>query len=160
MVFLGWFLLGAARSEESSGLIRQALDHVSVADVMTPNPILVPDYITVDELVKRFLFADRHTTFPIHDFGGNLTGLVTLAGIKRVPADRRATVRIRDIFCPLPQVATAAPDDSLVSLLGRLGGCSEGRALVLQDGKLVGIVSPSDVSRAVQRSSAGRAQPA
>src|ERR1700730_11600050 len=93
MVFLGWFLLGAARSEESSGLIRQALDHVSVGDVMTPNPTLVPDYITVDELVNRFLFADRHTTFPTQDFGGNLTGLVTLAGIKRLPLDRRGATR-------------------------------------------------------------------
>lgn len=160
MVFLGWFLLGAARSEESSGLIRQALDHVSVADVMTPNPILVPDYITVDELVKRFLFADRHTTFPTQDFGGNLTGLVTLAGIKRLPTDRRAATRVREIACPLTQVPTAAPEDSLLSLISRMGGCAEGRALVLRDGKLAGIVSPSDISRAVQRSSAGRAQPA
>jgi Zn-dependent protease/CBS domain-containing protein len=159
MVFLGWFLLGAARSEEAAGLIRQGLDGVMVGDVMTPNPTQVPDYITVDDLVNRHLFADRHTTFPTQDFGGNLTGLVTLAGVKRVPADRRAATRIRDIFCPLPQVATAAPDDSLVSLLGRMGGCGEGRALVLRDGRLVGIVSPSDVSRAVQRSSAGRAQP-
>jgi Zn-dependent protease/CBS domain-containing protein len=159
MVFLGWFLLAAARSEESSGLLRQALDGVRVADVMTPNPIQVPDYITVNDLVNRFLFADRHTTFPTQDFGGRLTGLVTLAGIKRVPTDRRATTRVRDIFCPLGEVVTAAAEDSLVNLLSRMGGCSEGRALVLRDGSLVGIVSPSDVSRAVQRSSAGRAQP-
>jgi Zn-dependent protease len=160
MVFLGWFLLGAARSEEASGLIRQALDHVSVADVMTPNPTLVPDYITVDELVKRFLFAERHTTFPTQDFGGNLTGLVTLAAIKRLPPERHAATRVREILCPLAQVPAAAPEDSLLTLIGRMGGCAEGRALVLRDGKLVGIVSPSDVSRAVQRSSAGRAQPA
>jgi Zn-dependent protease/CBS domain-containing protein len=159
LVFLGWFLLGAARSEEASGLIRQALDHVTVADVMTPSPTLVPDYINVDDLVNRFLFADRHTTFPTQDFGGDLTGLVTLAGIKRVPTGRRAATRVRDIACPLAQVPTAAPEDSLLTLIGRMGGCGEGRALVLRDGKLAGIVSPSDISRAVQRSSAGRAQP-
>jgi Zn-dependent protease len=160
LVFLGWFLLGAARSEESSGLIRQALDHVTVADVMTPNPIQAPDYITVDDLMNRFVLAHRHTTFPTQDFGGNLTGLVTLAAVKRLPAERRAATRVRDIACPLAEVPTAAPEDSLVTLLGRMGGCSEGRALVLRDGALVGVVSPSDVSRAVQRSSAGRAQPA
>lgn len=160
MVFLGWFLLGAARAEEQGGLIRQALDHVSVADVMTPDPVLVPDYISVEDLVNRFLFANRHTTFPTQDFGGNLTGLVTLAAIKQVPADRRATTRVREIACALAQVPTAGPEHSLLDLVGRMGGCAEGRALVLKDGKLVGIVSPSDVSRAVQRSSAGRAQPA
>jgi Zn-dependent protease len=159
LVFLGWFLLGAARSEEASGLLRQALDQVTVGDVMTPNPTQAPDYISVDELVDRFLFAHRHATFPTQDLGGNLTGLVTLAGVKRVPAEARRTTRVRDILCPLSQVPTAAPQDSLLSLLGRLGGCGEGRALVLRDGRLAGIVSPSDVSRAVQRSSAGRTQP-
>src|SRR4030081_871375 len=35
-VFLGWFLLSAARSEEAGALIRQALIGIGVADVMTP----------------------------------------------------------------------------------------------------------------------------
>ena len=38
-VFLGWFLLSAARSEEAGGLIRQALSGISVREVMTPNPV-------------------------------------------------------------------------------------------------------------------------
>jgi CBS domain-containing protein len=89
-----------------------------------------------------------------------LSGLVTLAAIKRVPTDARATTRVRDIMCPLDQVPTAAPDESLVALLGRLQGCSDGRALVLgPGGSLVGIVSPSDVSRLMQLSSAGRGGP-
>lgn len=159
LVFLGWFLLGAARSEEASGLLRQALDHVTVGDVMTADPIAAPDYISVDELVNRFVFGHRHATFPTQDLSGNLTGLVTLASVKRVATERRAGTRVREIICPLDQVPTAAPQDSLISLLGRLGGCSEGRALVLRDGRLVGVVSPSDVSRVVQRSSSGRAQP-
>src|SRR4029077_19053898 len=35
-VFLGWFLLSAARSEEAGGLIRQALSGITVRDAMTP----------------------------------------------------------------------------------------------------------------------------
>src|SRR5438309_4931223 len=37
-VFLGWFLLGAARPEEAGGLIRQALAGIRVREVMTPDP--------------------------------------------------------------------------------------------------------------------------
>ena len=34
-------------------------------------------------------------------------------------------------------------------------GCSEGRTLVVDDGRLVGIISPSDINRMLQRSLAG-----
>src|SRR5216683_539136 len=47
-VFLGWFLLSAARAEEAGGLIRQALSGISVAEVMTPNPVQAPDDISVE----------------------------------------------------------------------------------------------------------------
>jgi Zn-dependent protease len=160
MVFLGWFLLAAARSEESGLVLRQALGRVTVAEVMTPEPIQAPDYITVQDLIDRFLFAHRHTTFPTHDLEGHLTGLVTLPGVKGVRPEARASTRVRDIACPLAEVPVAAPGDSLVSLLERMGGCGEGRALVLWDGRLVGIVSPTDVSRTVQRSSVREARPA
>ena len=153
LVFLGWFLLSAARAEESGLLLRQALGGVTVGNVMTADPIQAPDYISVAELLDRFVFAYRHTTFPTQDLEGRLTGLVTLSAVKNVAGQARATTRVRDIACPLKEVPTATPEDSLISLLGRLSGCSEGRALVLRDGKLVGVVSPSDVSRAVQRSS-------
>jgi CBS-domain-containing membrane protein len=44
-------------------------------------------------------------------------------------------------------VPVAAPGELLVDLLPRLSGCSDGRVLALQDGRLVGIISPSDIAR-------------
>jgi hypothetical protein len=38
-----------------------------------------------------------------------------------------------------------------VELLSRLGGAPDGRALVIEDGLLTGIVSPADIARAVDR---------
>jgi Zn-dependent protease/predicted transcriptional regulator len=162
LVFLGWFLLSAARAEESSLLMRTALDRIAVGDVMTRDPVVAPDYITVAELLDRFVFGYRHTTFPTQDLEGRLTGLVTLPAVKKVQVEARASTRVRDIACPMQEVPTVAPEDSLVSLLERLGrGCSEGRALVVRGGKVVGIVSPSDVSRTVQAASLrGAAAPA
>src|SRR5205823_1263259 len=125
----GWFLLSAARAEASDLSMRRALDHVAVGDVMTRDPIVAPDYITVADLLDRFVFAYRHTTFPTQDLEGRLTGLVTLAAVKRVPVEARASTRVRDVACPIQEVPTVAPEDSMVSLLERLRrGCSEGRA--------------------------------
>jgi CBS domain-containing protein len=157
-VFLGWFLLSAARSEEASGLIRQALSGISVAEVMTPNPVQAPDDISVEEALHRYVLASRHSTFPTHDAAGRLSGLLTMAALKNVAPDARAATLVKEVACPLDRVSMASPADPVSNLLGLPEGCSEGRTLVVDGGRLVGIISPSDISRLVQRSLAGRAQ--
>jgi Zn-dependent protease/CBS domain-containing protein len=157
-VFLGWFLLSAARAEEAGGLIRQALSGISVAEVMTPNPVQAPDDISVDEALHSYVLTSRHSTFPTHDAGGRLSGLLTMAALKNVAPDARPTTRIKEIICPLDRVSTASPADPATNLLNVSDGCSDGRTLVIDNGRLVGIISPSDVSRLMQRSLSGRAQ--
>jgi Zn-dependent protease len=62
-------------------------------------------------------------------FGGvaRLSGSGTLSRIKSVPSDRRQQTRVRDIACPISEVPTAQVDEPLVDVMGRMGGCSEGR---------------------------------
>src|SRR5437667_1589037 len=151
-VFLGWFLLSAARSEEAGGLIRQALAGMTVAEVMTPSPVQAPDDISVEDALHGYVLASRHSTFPTHDAGGRLSGLLTLAALKNVAPEARATTLIKDITCPLESVSTANPADPVTNLLGVAEGCSEGRTLIVDNGRLVGIISPSDISRLLQRS--------
>src|SRR6202163_549214 len=157
-VFLGWFLLSAARAEEAGGLIRQALSGISVAEVMTPNPVQAPDDISVEDALNGYVLAYRHSTFPTHDGGGRLSGVLTLAALKNVAPSARATTLIKEIICPLDKVPTVRPADPATNLLEVSDGCSEGRTLVVDNGRLVGIVSPSDINRLLQRSSLGRSQ--
>ncbi|TMD83320.1 MAG: CBS domain-containing protein [Chloroflexi bacterium] len=156
-VFLGWFLLSAARAEEAGGLIRQALAGVKVADVMTPDPVQAPDDISLEEALHSYVLTSRHSTFPTHDVSGHLSGLLTMAALKTVAPDARATTSIKEVICPLDKVSTASPTDPATNLLNVSEGCSEGRTLVVDNGRLVGIVSPSDISRLMQRSLAGAA---
>jgi CBS domain-containing protein len=156
-IFLGWFLLSAARAEEAGSLIRQALSGIRVSEVMTPNPVEAPDDVTVDEALHGYILASRHSTFPTHDAGGRLSGLLTLAALKNVAPNARGATRIKAIICPLDRVPTVRPEDPATNLLNVSDGCSEGRTLVVDDGRLVGIVSPSDINRMLQRSLAGSA---
>jgi Zn-dependent protease/CBS domain-containing protein len=155
-VFLGWFLLSAARSEEAGALIRQALIGVRVADVMTPNPVQAPDDITVEEALHGYILTSRHSTFPTHDVEGRLSGLLTLAALKNVAPAARAATLVSEVVCKLDKVPTANPADPVINLLGVSDGCSEGRTLVIDGGRLVGIISPSDLSRLLQGSLSGR----
>ena len=156
-VFLGWFLLSAARAEEVGGLLRQALSGIRVADVMTPDPVQAPDNITVEDALHGYILASRHSTFPTHDAAGQLSGLLTLTALKNVAPTARTTTLIKEIICPLDRVSTVRPGDPATNLPDQSEGCSEGRTLVVENRRLVGIVSPSDINRMLQRSMARRA---
>src|SRR5437870_1066311 len=155
-IFLGWFLLSAARAEETGSLIRQALSGIRVSELMTPNPVEAPDDVTVEEALHGYILASRHSTFPTHDSGGRLSGLLTLAALKNVAPNARTATRIKDLVCPLDRVPTVRPGDPAANVLNVSEGCSEGRTLVVDDGRLVGIISPSDINRMLQRSLAGK----
>jgi CBS domain-containing protein len=58
---------------------------------------------------------------------------------------------VGDVACPLADIARATPDEPVADVLPRLNECSEGRALVFTGDHLAGIISPTDISRAVER---------
>jgi Zn-dependent protease len=150
LVFIGWFLETASRAEVQGETVRHVLEGVTVGDVMSSNPVVVPGWITVELLVEQYAMRYHFTTFPTHDIAGRIEGLVTLRGMKRVPGPQRSRVRAAEIAMPLTQIPIAAPTDLLTDLLSKLGPQSDGRALVFDGDRLVGIVSPSDVARRMQ----------
>ena len=119
---------------------------------MTPDPVTLPGSMTIREFIDDYMFRARHQSFPVTGDGGDtVTGLVTLDRVKHVPASQRDRTRLADIACPLADIATASPDDSVADILPRLTECADRRALVFSDGHLAGIITPSDITRMIDR---------
>jgi Zn-dependent protease/CBS domain-containing protein len=150
LMLIGWFLDGAARGEAHGEQARHALEGVLVGDVMSKDPVVVPSWITVELLVEQYVMGHDFTSFPTHSIDGRIDGLVTLRGIKRLPAQQRRTRRAIDIAIPAALVPIARRDEHLTDLLKRMGNASDGRAMVFDSDQLVGIVSPSDIARLLQ----------
>jgi Zn-dependent protease/CBS domain-containing protein len=149
--FIGWFLVGGATAEAQQAVVTGQLRGIRAAQIMTPDPVTVPGSVTVSEFLDNYLFRAHHQAFPVTDGQGTVTGLVTFNRVKQVPPAERGQTRLADIACPLADVATAAPDDPVSDLLPRLTACADRRALVFRDGRLAGIVSPSDIARMLDR---------
>lgn len=147
LMLLGWFLVTAAGAEA----LHARLEGVTVAEVMTPDPVVAPDWITVTELIDRHVMTHRCSTFPLRAFPGHISGLVTLAAIKRVPEGERDETRAREVAVPIDKVPTARPDEPISDLMTRLAGLTGGRGLVFDGDELVGIVSPADFAWAERR---------
>lgn len=147
LAFLGWFLLAAGNAEAQSSVAHDALAGLRVADLMTPEPAVLPGWTTIDDLLQRHLLSSRHSSYPVVGFDGELVGLVTLDVLRGLTPEQRATSRLQDVARPLSRVLTVGPSEPAADLVGRLASAPGGRALVLDGGRLVGIVSPTDVTR-------------
>lgn len=152
LMLLGWFIITVARAEETHTRVQGALSGMTVREVMTPDPVVAPDWLTLEEFLDQYVFRHRCSTFPVRAFDGELSGVVPLRALKRVAADQRGAVRVRDIACPMEEVPTVTADTEVAELLTRLGagGCTDGRCLVMEDGRLLGIVSPADLTRVME----------
>jgi Zn-dependent protease len=155
LALIGWFLLGAAGAEERQAQVGEALAGVRVSDVMSTDPQTVPADLRVAEFIDRYLLGYRHTAFPLAE-DGRPVGLVSLERVSQVPPDQRERVGLREVACNEKDLTITNPEERLTDLLPRLSRCADGRALVVTEGRLVGIVSPSDVNRAMLRGSLRR----
>lgn len=147
---IGWFLLASATAEGRQARISTLLAGVRARQIMTRDPEPVSASLTV----ARFLAGDplrlRATAFPLTVGEPEPIGLVTLERLRRVPVPARDDVRLRDVMYPLDQVALAGPDDPAREVIARLGTAPARHALILEEGRLVGMVSPADVTRALR----------
>ncbi|AKN17858.1 hypothetical protein MHAE_06939 [Mycobacterium haemophilum DSM 44634] len=149
LAFVGWFIFAASREEEAQVTTRQAIAGVQVADVMTAHPHTAPADITVEDFIQRYLLGDRHSAYPIADRDGSIIGLITLTQLRGIAPSQRAGTLVREAAIPLSRVPTAIPHEPLTALLERVGSPADNRALVVDAGRLVGIVTASDLSRLV-----------
>jgi Zn-dependent protease/CBS domain-containing protein len=152
---IGWFLISSATAEGQQAMLQSRLRTIAVRDVMTAHPVTVPASSTVAWFLDDYLPWHRHSAFPVEGDDGQTVGLVTVHRVHQVPADERGRTTLGDVACPLSDVARATPDEPVADVLPRLHASSDNRALVFADGHLAGIVSPADISRAVDRLSRG-----
>lgn len=154
LVFIGWFVRGLASSTLQHEVLRELMHGWSAADVMSARPDTVSPDLPLDSLVSGHFLRLRFGGFPVVD-DGELVGLVTPEEVVRVPRDRWPDSTVSDVMVPLDACVVVAPDAPLAELLeavGRPGG--HGRVLVVDGGRLVGIVSAADVALWIRRAQA------
>jgi CBS domain-containing protein len=149
-VLIGLFVVFASTAEQAQTETDVLLARTRVSDVMTPHPITAPAGLTVQELLDQLLLEHRVSAFPVVDERGHPVGLVTLDRIRRIPAAQRPFTRLADAACPLDEVVVTASADPVAELIPRLLDSVDRRALVVELGELVGIVSHTDIVRALE----------
>jgi len=148
--FIGWFLVQAARASYQELQLRDLLRGVEAEDVMAGDLLRIPPDLSLQEAVDDYFMRYDHGAFPV-DEQGRTIGLLTLRGVRRVPREQWPSRRVREHMVPLSDQVVVAPDARMDAVLGKLEDGEAGRVLVVQDGEVVGIITPSDLTRWLRR---------
>ena len=148
LALIGWFLLNAGTQEEAGTVIKAALRSVPVSAAMTAPVVTIPDWLTIGQFLESVAPDHPFTTYPVHDPGGQLTGMVRLGDLVKLGRDA-GDGRLSSVARPISEIPTTRPDEALSALIERIGSAIENRVLVYDSGRLVGIVSPVDVARLI-----------
>jgi Zn-dependent protease/CBS domain-containing protein len=161
LALIGWFLVSAARSEASARAARDRLAGLQVRDVMTPHPDTAPGWVSIDWFVTTVARRSRQTAFPVVDLSGAPVGFVEVEMLAAVPVAERGTTRVDKVAVRVPPEHVLGPDDPATVLLERPALGREVIALVVDAGRVVGMLTTLDVARLVRqaRLGYGRIQP-
>jgi CBS domain-containing protein len=148
LALIGWFVLNAASNEElaaPSGLLAR----LRVADVAIHDPETVPAAMTLERFLEEVVVGSRHTAYPVVA-GDELVGLISFHDAQRVPRAERARHHVAERMVPRERVLVIDESLALVEQLGPLLSAPLRRAFVSSDGRIVGMLSPTDALRAVE----------
>jgi Zn-dependent protease/predicted transcriptional regulator len=146
---LGWFLRMAAGTEASVAATREALAGLRVNDLMSEHPVTAAADLTLGSFVDEIARATRFVSYPVVADGRPL-GLLSFQRVLEVPRGEWDRRHVEDVMMPRDDVLCFAPEDVVGDVLERLLIAPIHRALVLEDDRLVGILSVTDVTRAVE----------
>jgi CBS domain-containing protein len=147
-IFIGWFLISAADNAMREETMQMQLAGVHVRDVMDRSPECVSPSASVEYVVHSAFIQRGRRALPICSESG-LLGIVTLADVKKLPQDRWANTPVQEIMTVKP-LETVDEDDDMNSALKVLGQKDLNQIPVIGEGKLVGLLSRSDVIRFLQ----------
>lgn len=149
LVVIGLFLTAAATAETSLATMRSALAGLQVRDAMAREPVCVPADLTLAQFVEGPFADSRHAAYPVLR-DGQAVGLLAFGDLKRVPPAQWEHTHAEDLARASGEVPAFSSEDELADATMELADTQLGRALVLHDGRLEGLLSMTDVSRLLE----------
>jgi len=149
IVVLGWFIRSGAETSLRQTLIGEALSGVRVVDIMTQNVLTVPPDITVQQLISDYFLVNRHGGYPVVK-DGQILGIVTLQCVRSISQGQRTSVTVARAMVPCESTVMVKPTLSALDAFQRMARKNVGRVLVVEGGRLLGILTRGDLMRIIQ----------
>jgi Zn-dependent protease/predicted transcriptional regulator len=145
LIFIALFLKGAASASYQSLVIEQVLGSMQVNDLMVRDPIAVDAEATVTGVINDHFMRHGHGGYPVMR-DGRVVGLISLSQIRDCPAEERSSKRISEIMRPLEPAIVIVPTAPVSNALRQMAESDCGRLLVMEQDRLIGLVTRSAIA--------------
>ena len=146
LILIAFFIYIGASMESAAAKYSYLLHDVTVGDMMSSPVTTVPPTLPVSQVITM-MYSSKHLGFPVVE-RDTLIGMVTLADVNRTTSIDREAMQVRDIMTRDP--ITLPPSAPVIDALKIMSARNFGRIPVVQDGKILGIVTRTDIIKVTE----------
>lgn len=143
-ILIGLFLRSSSQMSYRRLIIEEELKGEPVRRFMVQDVVTVPASANLSELVDDYLYKHHHRLYPV-TADEDLQGCVTAREVRSTPREDWDTTRVREVMQPCTGENTIAPDVDAVKALNRMNRSGRSRLMVVEDDRLVGILTVKDL---------------
>ena len=144
-VLIGIFLRSAAAASYQQLVLQDVLKGQPIRNFMRPDPVTVPPSITIEEWIEDYVYQHHFKMFPVVR-DGSLLGSISIDKIKQIPRTDWPGKTVFDVLDPVSDANTVSADAETVKLLSTMvRPDTQSRYMVVEDGRLVGMISLKDL---------------
>jgi predicted transcriptional regulator len=147
-LFIGWFLLTAARQSYMQVATQGALQGLRAADVMTSEMPTIPSDVSLEEYAAEASRTGRRAHLVLSD--GRLVGLMRVEALQAVPRQEWTSTSVQAAMLSREQLPWTAPDEPVLNVLERMRSANVDQLAVITGDKPVGLVTRDSIMRVVQ----------
>jgi Zn-dependent protease len=144
LVLLGLFVATLARRSYEAAVVNERLGRRPVSRLMTDDPITVPPDLGLRSLVEDYVYRFHRKAFPVVT-GRRIVGLVRAEAVRAIPRDDWDRHTVVDVMARDIDDLIIGPGASAARALRKMRAANSTRLLVVDAGRLVGVLSLSDL---------------
>ncbi len=153
LLLISFFVYIGAEQESKFIYISTLLSGLKVEDIMTADVITVSKDMSLEELYV-FMLKHRHMGYPVVD-DGRVVGVVTFSDLSQIRREDWGRFKVEDIMST--KLITCRKDEEVLDALMKMNRENVGRLLVFENDKLIGIITRTDIIRAIEILRLGKA---
>ncbi|MCV2873711.1 site-2 protease family protein [Defluviimonas sp. WL0050] len=141
---IGLFLLTAARGTYQQLMVKTALRDKSVATMMSRSIHTATPDDTLGDVVNRIMLRHSVSFVPVTE-GDHLLGYVDTALLQKIDRENWGDTHVGDIYVRSDPTNTITPDVATDALMTRIASGGRRKFLVAEGGRLLGVITLSDL---------------
>lgn len=148
-MFIGWFLLGAARNEAQGTQLDAILGRLKARNVMREEFPTASPGDSLQRVVDTQMLGEGERAVVVARDGAVL-GILSVSDIKHVPRADWSQTPVQGAMTPRERVVTVGADDGALDVLALIARHGLNQVPVIEEGRMVGIITRRELVERVQ----------